>query len=341
MLSLRRNLRNDSGNIMFTGEIISLTVAMSWTITALLAEYASKKMGSLPHNLIRMVVSLLMLAAILWLTIGTPYPLMADWHTWFWLGLSGFVGYTLGDYCLMQSYIVMNSRFGQLFMTLASPSAAMAAWMLLGQTMRPLAVLGMLITMFGIGMSVLGKGDGARKLNLKMPLKGILFGIGAAMGQGVGLVLSRVGMDRYQSAIAAAGITDISAWSCPEALFPVSFGFIMPFASTMIRCIIGMIGFSAALFLLSKNGKQKLQKAVGNRRAMWCVWGGAVFGPCVGVSLSLMATLYTSAGIAQTIMALTPILILLPSRFIYHQRISVLEVVGAIISVAGVSLFFL
>ncbi len=326
---------------MFTGEIISLIVALSWTCTALLAEFASKQMGSLPHNLVRMVVSLLLLVAILWLTVGTPYPLMADWHTWFWLGLSGFVGYTLGDYCLMQSYIVMNSRFGQLFMTLASPSAAIAAWILLGQTMSPMAVLGMAITMFGIGLSVLSKGDGVKKLNLRMPLKGILFGVGAAMGQGVGLVLSRVGMDRYQASIAEAGISNLETWTNPEAVFPVSLSFIMPFASTMIRCIIGMLGFAFALFIFSKNGKQKLTYAVQNKKAMLCVFGGAVFGPCVGVSLSLMATLYTSAGIAQTIMALTPVLIILPSRFIYKQRVSSLEIIGTIISVAGVSLFFL
>lgn len=326
---------------MFTGEIISLIVALSWTCTALLAEFASKQMGSLPHNLVRMVVSLLLLVAILWLTVGTPYPLMADWHTWFWLGLSGFVGYTLGDYCLMQSYIVMNSRFGQLFMTLASPSAAIAAWILLGQTMSPMAVLGMAITMFGIGLSVLSKGDGVKKLNLRMPLKGILFGVGAAMGQGVGLVLSRVGMDRYQASIAEAGISNLETWTNPEAVFPVSLSFIMPFASTMIRCIIGMLGFAFALFIFSKNGKQKLTYAVQNKKAMLCVFGGAIFGPCVGVSLSLMATLYTSAGIAQTIMALTPVLIILPSRFIYKQRVSSLEIIGTVISVAGVSLFFL
>lgn len=326
---------------MFIGEIIALIVALSWTITALLAEYASRQMGSLPHNLIRMSISLMLLGGILWVTIGSPYPILSDWQTWFWLGLSGFVGYTLGDYCLMQSYIVMNSRFGQLFMTLASPSAAVAAWLLLGQTMQPLAVCGMIITMFGIGLSILSRKGSIYRFSLKLPLKGVLLGIGAAMGQGVGLVLSRMGMDRYQASVAATGVSDIVGWVNPEAVFPITFGNIMPFAATMIRCIIGMIGFSMALFLFSKQSKYKLQKAVSNRRAMMCVLGGAVFGPCVGVSLSLMATLYTSAGIAQTIMALTPVLIILPSRFIYHQKVSALEILGALISVLGVSLFFL
>jgi drug/metabolite transporter (DMT)-like permease len=63
-------------------------------------------------------------------------------------------------------------------------------------------------------------------------------------------------------------------------------------------------------------------------------------GPFLGVSLSLMATLYTSTGIAQTIMAMTPIFILLPSWYFFKQKVTPLEILGAIISVGGVALFF-
>ena len=49
----------------------------------------------------------------------------------------------------------------------------------------------MLVTLTGIGISVLNKGT-SHKLSLKLPLKGVLFGIGAGVGQGVGLVLSKV-----------------------------------------------------------------------------------------------------------------------------------------------------
>ena len=53
-----------------------------------------------------------------------------------------------------------------------------------------------------------------------------------------------------------------------------------------------------------------------------------------------MATLYTSTGIAQTIMAMTPIFILLPSWYFFKQKVTPLEILGAIISVGGVALFF-
>ncbi len=331
---------------MYTGELISLVVAFSWTATALFAEVASRRIGSLPLNVVRMMMSLILLALTLWLTLGVPYPLFADGQAWLWLCLSGFVGYVLGDYCLFQSYILIGSRFGQLFMTLSAPSAAIAAWVLLGEAMTPLALLGMLVTLTGIGISVLNKGGEdengkKRKLKLKLPVKGVIMGVCAGMGQGIGLVLSKVGMGYYESSIAAQGVTDMATYVAPDALIPVALGTMMPFASTMIRAIMGFIGFTVALLVFTKNGKKRLNNAVHDQKAMLFTFGATMFGPFIGVSLSLMATLYTNAGIAQTIMALTPIFILAPAYFLLHQKVTVKEVIGAFISIAGVCLFFL
>jgi Predicted membrane protein len=98
--------------IPYIGEILSLVVALSWTATALFADIASHRLGALPLNLIRMTLSLLMLAALLWIVTGSPYPTFADGKTWFWLALSGLVGYVFGDYCLFNSYVVFGSRYG-------------------------------------------------------------------------------------------------------------------------------------------------------------------------------------------------------------------------------------
>lgn len=109
--------------MQYVGEILSLTVAMSWTATALFADVASHRLGALPLNLIRMMLSLVMLALLLWIAVGTPFPLYADGKAWLWLALSGLVGYVFGDFCLFNAYIVFGSKFGQLFMTLAPPIA--------------------------------------------------------------------------------------------------------------------------------------------------------------------------------------------------------------------------
>ena len=114
--------------MQYFGEILSVGVAVSWTATALFAEVGSKRIGSLQLNVIRMSLSLLMLGVTLWWFTGVPYPMYADSRAWFWLSLSGFVGYVLGDYCLFNAYVLIGSRFGQLFMTLAPIAAAFSGF---------------------------------------------------------------------------------------------------------------------------------------------------------------------------------------------------------------------
>ena len=76
-------------------------------------------------------------------------------------------------------------------------------------------------------------------------------------------------------------------------------------------------------------------------KGMGAALGTTIAGPFIGVSLSLMAVQYTEAGIASTLMALTPIFILWPAHLFFHQRVTFKEIVGAIVSVIGVSLFFI
>ena len=310
--------------MQYAGEIISLVVAVSWTVTALFAEVASKRLGSLQFNVIRMLLSIVMLGATLWIFTGSPVPLYAGGDAWLWLSLSGFVGYILGDYCLFNSYILIGSRFGQLFMTLAPIAAAFSGWAILGERMSMQAVAGMLVTIFGIGLSVLNKGGGKHRLSLKLPLKGVLFGIGAGVGQGVGLVLSKVGMNYYEQAI-PVGDEVIAG--------------LMPFASTMIRAITGFAGFFLIVLLQKK--LSTFSTIVRNRKGMNAALWATFAGPFIGVSLSLMAVQYTEAGVASTLMALTPVLILWPSAYFFGQRVTAKEIIGAVISVIGVSLFFI
>jgi drug/metabolite transporter (DMT)-like permease len=311
---------------------------MSWTATALFAEVGAKRMGSLPFNSIRMILSLVMLALTLWLTMGAPYPRFANGQTWLWLLLSGIVGYTIGDYCLMQGYIIIGSRIGQLFMTLSAPTAALFGWMLLGEQMNPLALIGMVVTLTGIAISILAKPDEGHLKN-NLPIRGIIYAALAGICQGIGLVLSKVGLEHYDLALTFHGLDRSSV---PEAaILPLPLDISIPFASTMIRGLIGLAGFLLLLFLFHRDGAALLRRAAADRRAMWAATLSMLFGPFLGVSLSLLATQYTSTGVAQTLFALTPVLIILPSVLLFHQKITAREVIGAVVSVVGVSLFFI
>lgn len=306
------------------GEIISLVVAASWTVTALFADKASHRLGSMSANVLRLSMAVVFLAVILWVSVGYPYPVYANGQAWFWLALSALVGYVFGDWCLFNCYLSIGARFGQLLMTLAPPMAAIAGWALLGESLSWKSFLAMAVTLTGIGMSILSRGQG-HTVKLAMPLKGILLGVGAGIGQGVGLVLSKIGMTHYTEALPS------DAPGAMEAM--------LPFASTMIRAIVGSLGFLALMALQKDLGRLKaaVHDPVGMRYALVMT----LFGPVLGVSLSLMAVKYTNAGIASTLMALTPVLILIPYVFIYKQKIRPREILGVTVSMIGVALFFL
>ncbi|MBQ1909267.1 MAG: DMT family transporter, partial [Bacteroidaceae bacterium] len=169
----------------YIGELISLGVAALWTVSALAAEIASKRMGVYILNVWRMLLALLLSMLLMWVATGQPLPLNAGWQAWAWLLASGFVGYFLGDWCLFNSYLTIGSRFGQLFMTLAPAFTAFFAWTMIGQRLSWHALLAMAVTLGGIGVAVTdsrGTEDGN-----PLPRRGILFGLGAALGQGLGL----------------------------------------------------------------------------------------------------------------------------------------------------------
>lgn len=318
-------LQAENTNFMnHIGQIISLIVAVLWTVTAIYSDKASHRIGVMSANVARLTLSTFLLAIILWVTIGHPYPIYADSKTWFWLALSAIVGYVFGDWCLFNCYVSIGARLGQLFMTLAPPMAALAGWALLGEQLSWRTALAMLVTLSGIAISILSR-DKEHYIKFSLPLKGILLGIGAGTGQGVGLVLSKIGLEHYSAAL--------------PAQVPTMMETMLPFASTMIRAIFGSMGF-ILLIAISKD-LPKLKQAARDRKAMLYVVIMSLFGPVVGVSLSLMAVRYTDAGIASTLMALTPVLILFPAAVFDKQKIRFKEILGVTVSMIGVALFFL
>ncbi len=314
----------------YLGELISLGVAFSWTVAALASEVASRRLGVFVMNVWRMAMALAFSALLLWMFTGYGYPVWASEETWMWMLLSGVVGYFFGDWCLFNSYLTIGSRFGQLFMTLAPAFTALAAWVMIGQTLSAKSLLAMAVTLSGIAVSVLSRGE-KHHLGVALPTKGILFGLGAALGQGVGLVLSKIGLDHY--------VADVPAEALPRM------NEFLPFGGNLIRCVAGLCCYSLWLYVMNRrrpvSERHTMRDSLRDRRGLVAMLIAVFSGPFLGVGFSLMAVQYTAAGIASTIMAMTPIIILLPSYWLFRQPITLRNVVGAVISVIGVSLFFL
>ena len=310
--------------MQYIGELISLVVSVLWTISALASEVGSKHLGVYVLNVWRLGLSLLFAGLLLWATMGAPAPVYAGGEAWIWLLLSGVVGYFFGDYCLFSSYLVIGSRFGMLFMTLAPMFTAFFAWLMLGQQLSWKALLAMVVTLSGIAITVFHRGGG-HKVSLSLPLKGVLFGLGAALGQGAGLVMSMIGLNHYRADVPSDMLPQMETW--------------LPFAANMIRCLAGTLCFTVCL--LWRGEMHLMAESRHDHKGLLAMLCAVFVGPFFGVSLSLMAVQYTAAGIASTLMALTPIMILLPSKWLFHQPITWKAVAGAVISCVGVSLFFL
>lgn len=290
-----------------TGEIAALTVAGLWTVTALLFEVATKRIGVLAVNIIRLFFGFILLSIICKILRGTFFPFDASVFQWTMLSLSGLVGFVLGDWCLLKSFEKSGGRISMLMLASNPAIAAILGYFVLSETLTSKTALAMLITFAGIGMAVYARNH---KSEHPITFKGLMYGLGSAVGQAGGLILSKKGMGHYDA-----------------------------FAATQIRIIAGFFGFLIIMIV-----SQKTQYVIAQRndsKTMLILLIGALLGPCLGVGLSLYAVQYANAGIASSIMSIIPILIIIPSVFIFKQKITRLEVIGAFLSTGGVILFFL
>ena len=286
------------------GEFAALGVSVCWTLSALFFEKAGYKIGSLSVNFIRLLFAIGFLGITTFVTRGIFFPTDATTYQWFWLGLSGFVGFFLGDMLLFQSYMVIGSRTATLVMSLAPMLTGIIGWFFLGEILSPKNILAMVISVGGIIVAISN-----RQMKLNYPIKGILLAFGGAMGQAVGLILSKKGMGHYD-----------------------------PVSATQIRAIFGLFSFGILITVLRR--WERLGQAFKHTNAMKSVTVGAIFGPFVGVALGLFAIQQTKTGIASTLMALVPIFIIVPSAVMFKEKIRPQQVIGAIISISGATLFF-
>ncbi len=293
-----------------TGEFSALATAIFWTVTALTFEAASKRVGSLAVNLFRLILAFVILCIVNFFLRGMAFPLDASGHTWFWMILSGLVGFVIGDLMLFESYTIISARVAMLVMTLVPPITALVGWIILGEVMTLMNFLGMALTLAGIGLAIFGKTGREEKIHVRHPVKGLLLAFGGAVGQAVGLVLSKYGMGSYNA-----------------------------FSANQIRVLAGTISF--ALVIPAMKRWYRVTQAVQDKKGMLLIALGSVFGPFLGVSFSLLAVQYTSTGIASTIMAIVPVFIILPSVLIFKEKVTWKEVLGAFVSVGGVVLFFI
>ena len=298
----------------YLGELAALATSLCWSVSATFFTLASQRVGSMIVNRARLVVAALFLITTHWLILGQPIPFGAEAERWLWLGLSGIIGLAVGDAFLFQAYIWIGPRLTMLLMSTAPVISGLLAWATLGEKLRGLQWLGVLLTVAGITWVVLERGNGSDKDDpaRRNDLRGILFGLGAALAQAIGLILAKRGLGGD---------------------FPALSG-----------NVIRMLTAAAALWgltLLQGQARATVQRLTKERSALLPILGGSFMGPFLGVWLSLASIQLSQIGVASTLMALPPVFLLPVARFYFHEHIGWRAVAGTLVALAGVVLLFL
>ncbi len=307
--------------IPFVGELSAIAAAACWVVTAMVLAAAGRRVGATVVNATRIWLALLILLIVHRLLLGDWWPELTS-MSWWCLGASGVIGLTIGDQFLYRALVDAGPRISTLVMTVAPALTALLAWPVLDEPLTWLAIIGMLLTLGGIAWVVVEREQDTKGRAYPNPARGIVFSLLGGAGQAIGLVLAKLGMGEFG--------TD---------------GSVGPWSATLVRMLFGGIG-ATVLFVLFLAGwfadkspahEPESRSRLSGGRVFTCILIGAIFGPVLGVWLGLVSIERIDAGVAATLMILSPIFILPVARIVEHEHIGMRAVFGAVLAVIGVA----
>jgi drug/metabolite transporter (DMT)-like permease len=295
----------------FIGELAGLATSFFFAMTAIIFTLTSRSIGSQLTNRLRLLFGLSYLIILNLILFHEPLPFSADSSRWLWLSLSGVIGLALGDAFFFQSLVSVGPRLGSLLLSLAPIFGSIIAWVFFGETLTVLQIIGIAVALTGIGWVVMSHQEPANTPH-GHTRSGVIFGVLAGLGQAVGLVLSKQGLTGDFSPFQANAIRLIAA-----AIFVWGWAAIQGQANATITVI-------------------RQQPKVLKLLAL-----GALIGPVLGVTSSLFAVQHAEVGVASTLMALPPVIVLPISYFVFKEKIGWQAIAGTVLTIIGVAILFL
>jgi len=294
--------------MLFIGEFAALFAAFLWSNSSIVFTAASLRIGSIQLNVDRMLMAVVyLIITILVFNINVSlHPQQV-----FLLGLSGIIGLIIGDTAIFKSFAEIGPRYTMLFYSTNPGIAAIFSYFIIGESLGIFAIIGMLITIVGIGIVSLERKNVGNKFNLSA--KGIFYGLMSAVGQGIGLVIAKMAFE---------------------------YGDLHSFTATIIRISTAVITM-LIISLIFKRYKNPFKLYSNDRKAFKLVALGSIIGPYLGITLSFVALEHTSVGIAATLMSTTPIMLIPLSKYFYKEKISAVSIIGSIVAVGGIAMLFL
>lgn len=295
----------------YWGELAALGTSVSWALTALFFSYSGQRVGADVVNRSRLMIALLLLFVTHWFVQGSVFPTGVEPFRWGWFAVSSVLGLILGDSFLFQAFVLIGPRLSMLLMSTVPIYSTILAWLLFGETVSGLELTGILLAVGSVAWVVMEKQGERSVVEKKQYKRGLLFGMAGALGQVLNLVTARYGL--------VGGFPTVSA--------------------TIIRIAIAVLimwFFTALRGQLGHTIRQWRQ-----RKAFAAILGGSFVGPFLGIWLSLIAVQSARLGIASTLMALSPVLLIPIEYFIFRKRVSRRGVIGTVLAFLGVALLFL
>lgn len=300
-----------------SGLTAAFATLICWTVGTFAFTIASKRADPAAVNRVRLFFAALLLSIVVVVFFKVSIVELFTLPTigeWFWLGLSGIIGLTLGDYFAFTAYSILGSSRTSLFSTFAPVAALLLGMVILGESINGVGIIGMMISTGGIIWFIQStQKSNDKAIDKSQVLKGITYAILGAVGQGLGLVCAKKGLN-----ITHDTGTDLSAVH-----------------ATWIRMGIGTLAaYSIAVF--KRNVWTELKIIASSKSIITPLLTGTIFGPVMGVSLSLFAASQIPVGIAQTIFSLLPITVMIAATFSGREKINGPSIIAAVICMIGV-----
>ncbi len=299
------------------GELAALGTSICFSFSSLLFTFAGREVGSSLTNRARLFFALVFVIILHWLMLGQPLPFGAAPERWLWLGISGLIGFAFGDACLFQAFVLVGPRLSMLVMAFAPALSVILAWALLGEalTAQDLLIIAAIIGGIAWVVSERPKRPTDEALipgHARRHLVGLLWALGGATGQAVGVIFSKIGLVGDFPALSGTLIRLLSAAVVIWALTTVRGA--LPSSVTTLRT---------------------------HPRALHAISLASFLGPVVGVWLTLIAVQRAPVGIASTLSSLAPIFLLPISYLLIGEKFSRRAVAGTVFVIGVSALLFL
>lgn len=293
----------------FVGELAALITAVLWSFTSIVFTEASIKVGSNYVNIARLILAVVYLVFTI-LIAGLDFTVTLNQIMF--LAISGLIGLVFGDTFLFKAFQHIGARLSMLIMSLVPPISAFLAFIFLGETLSLLGIIGIVITVGGIALVVLQREE-TPSSKYKISGIGIFYGVLGAVGQAVGLIFAK--------------------WAFMESE-------VNGFVASLYRILPSVIVLYP-LMKFSHRIEAPIRKFAEDRKALLYTIIGSIIGPFLGITFSMIAISYAKVGIASTIIASVPIIMLPIVKFYYKEELSLKSISGAFLAVGGIAILFL